>query len=65
MGEEGRPYSRSEFNRALIANALTQPFNVILLAAIAIAGLLLDVLPPGAGGGHRGLRHRGRAHLLR
>jgi chromosome segregation ATPase len=39
---ERRPYSRSEFNRALIANALTQPFNVVLLAAVLIAGLLLD-----------------------
>jgi CheY-like chemotaxis protein len=32
MAESGRPYSRSEFNRALLANALTQPFNVVLLA---------------------------------
>jgi hypothetical protein len=39
---ERRPYSRSEFNRALITNALTQPFNVVLLAAVLIAGLLLD-----------------------
>jgi chromosome segregation ATPase len=46
MAEDERPYSRSEFNRALILNALTQPFNVILLAAIAIAGLLLDVFVP-------------------
>ena len=37
-----RPYSRSEFNRALIANALVSPFNVLLLAAILVAGLLLD-----------------------
>ena len=46
MSGDGRPYSRSDYNRALIANALTQPFNVILLAAIVIAGLLLDVLLP-------------------
>jgi chromosome segregation ATPase len=41
-----RPYSRSEFNRALIVNALTQPFNVLLLAIVLIAGLLLDVFLP-------------------
>jgi chromosome segregation ATPase len=41
-----RPYSRSEFNRALVVNALTQPFNVILLAAVLIAGLVLNVLLP-------------------
>jgi chromosome segregation ATPase len=46
MAGEPRPYSRSEYNRALIANALTHPFNVVLLAAIAIAGLLLDVFLP-------------------
>jgi hypothetical protein len=43
---ERRPYSRSEFNRALIANALTQPFNVLLLAVVLIAGLLLDAFLP-------------------
>ena len=43
---ELRPYSRSEYNRALVLNALTQPFNVCLLASIAIAGLLLDLLLP-------------------
>jgi chromosome segregation ATPase len=43
---ERRPYSRSELNRALIANALTQPFNVVLLAIVLIAGLLLDVFLP-------------------
>ena len=41
-----RPYSRGEFNRALIVNALTSPFNVLLLAAILIAGLLLDLFLP-------------------
>jgi hypothetical protein len=46
MSEELRPYSRSEYNRALILNALTQPFNVCLLASVAIAGLLLDLLLP-------------------
>ena len=38
-----RPYSRGEFNRALIANALLSPFNVVLLALMLVAGLLLDV----------------------
>ena len=38
------PYSRGEFNRALIANALLSPFNVVLLALMLVAGLLLDVL---------------------
>jgi chromosome segregation ATPase len=43
---ERRPYSRREFNRALVVNALASPFNVLLLAAVLIAGLLLDVLLP-------------------
>src|SRR6266480_7034006 len=38
-----RPYSRGEFNRALVANALLSPFNVILLALMLVAGLLLNV----------------------
>ena len=46
MSKSPRPYSRSEYNRALIANALTQPFNILLLAAVLIAGLLLDVFLP-------------------
>jgi chromosome segregation ATPase len=46
MPDELRPYSRSEFNRALVLNALLQPFNVVLLASVAIAGLLLDVFLP-------------------
>jgi hypothetical protein len=46
MADEMRPYRRSEFNRALIVNALTQPFNVVLLALIVIAGLLLNALLP-------------------
>jgi Mg-chelatase subunit ChlD len=46
MPGEMRPYSRSEYNRALVVNALTQPFNVCLLAGIVIAGLLLDLLLP-------------------
>ena len=46
MADSRRPYSRSEYNRALILNALTQPFNVLLLAAVLIAGLLLDAFLP-------------------
>ena len=46
MAESGRPYSRSEFNRALLANALTQPFNVVLLALVLIAGLVLNAFLP-------------------
>jgi chromosome segregation ATPase len=45
-GKEMRPYSRSEFNRALVVNALVQPFNVCLLAGIVIAGLLFDLFLP-------------------
>jgi hypothetical protein len=46
------PYDRSRFNRALIANALLDPFNVVLLAVVLIAGILLGIvayaLPIGA-----------------
>jgi hypothetical protein len=42
---EKRPYSRSEFNRALLTNALLDPFAVVLLALMAVAGLLLAALP--------------------
>lgn len=38
------PYSRSQFNRALILNALADPFNVALLSAIIIAGLVLSAV---------------------
>lgn len=44
MAEESRPYSRSEFNRALIANALLDPFAIVLLAVMAIAGILLSAV---------------------
>jgi chromosome segregation ATPase len=43
MADEVRPYNRSDYNRALIANALTSPFNVAIFAAMLIAGLLLNV----------------------
>lgn len=38
---ERRPYSRGEYNRALIANALLAPFNIVLLAVILIVGILI------------------------
>jgi hypothetical protein len=41
-----RPYGRGEFNRALIANALLSPFNVLLLAGVLVAGLVLDLFLP-------------------
>jgi hypothetical protein len=43
---ERRPYSRSEYNRALIANALLAPFNIVLLAVMLIAGILIGILVP-------------------
>jgi DNA repair exonuclease SbcCD ATPase subunit len=46
------PYDRERFNRALIFNALLDPFNVVLLAVVLIAGILLGIfayaLPIGA-----------------
>jgi len=41
-----QPYSRSEFNRALIANALLSPFNVLLLTAMLIVGIVLGLVVP-------------------
>jgi chromosome segregation ATPase len=43
---ERRPYSRGEYNRALVANALLSPFNVVLLALMLIAGIALGILAP-------------------
>jgi hypothetical protein len=37
------PYDRARFNRALIANALLDPFNVVLLAVVLIVGIVLGV----------------------
>ena len=39
------PYSRGEFTRALVLNALFEPFNVALLAAMLGAGIVLGTLP--------------------
>ena len=36
-----RPYTRGKYNRALIVNALTAPFNVLVLAGLLIAGIAL------------------------
>lgn len=38
-----RPYSRGELHRALVLNALLDPFNVVLLALMLIAGIVLGV----------------------
>src|SRR3954447_19869577 len=35
------PYDRGRYNRALITNALLDPFNVVLLATVLIAGILV------------------------
>ncbi len=42
MPDAERPYSRDEYNRALIANALLDPFAVVLLAVVVVAGILLN-----------------------
>jgi hypothetical protein len=44
MAEARRPYSRDEYNRALIGNALLDPFAIVLLSVLAIAGILLGAL---------------------
>jgi hypothetical protein len=41
-----KPYSRAEYNRALLRNALLDPFAVLLLAAIVIAGIVLGLTLP-------------------
>ncbi len=46
MAGSKRPYSRSEYNRALLRNALLDPFAVLLLAAILIAGIVLGLTLP-------------------
>jgi hypothetical protein len=39
------PYDRAQYNRALIANALLDPFTIVLTAVVLIAGILLGALP--------------------
>ncbi len=40
-----RPYERAQYNRALIANALLDPFTIVLVAVVLIAAILLGALP--------------------
>jgi hypothetical protein len=40
-----KPYSRQEYNRALILNALVDPFNVVLLAVVLVVAITLDLVP--------------------
>ena len=40
-----KPYSREQYNRALIGNALLDPFNVTLGATVAIVGIVAGALP--------------------
>ena len=42
---ERKPYTKGEFNRALVVNALLDPFNVGVLAVLLVVGILLGVLP--------------------
>ncbi|MEA2166733.1 MAG: hypothetical protein QOF76_33 [Solirubrobacteraceae bacterium] len=37
-----KPYSRDAYNKALIFNALLDPFNVVILAVLLIAGILVS-----------------------
>jgi hypothetical protein len=41
---EQRPYNRAQYNRALVANALLDPFTIVLTALLLIAGILLGAL---------------------
>ncbi len=43
MAKPVQPYSRAEFNRALITHAMLSPFNVLILAGMLAAGVLIDV----------------------
>ncbi len=40
-----KPYSRGEYNRALVLNALLDPFNVVLLAVVLVIGIVAGALP--------------------
>ncbi len=40
-----KPYSREQYNKALIGNALLDPFNVTLGATVAIVGIVAGALP--------------------
>ena len=39
--EVQRPYNRKDYARALVINAATEPFNVLILAGVVIAGLII------------------------
>ena len=39
--EVQRPYNRRDYAQALLVNAATEPFNVLILAGVVIAGLVL------------------------
>jgi predicted Ser/Thr protein kinase len=43
--QPARPYTRGQYNRTLILNALISPFAVVVFAGVLIAGILLDALP--------------------
>ena len=42
-----KPYSRGEFNRALLANALLDPFTVAVATVVLVLGIVLNLLPVG------------------
>ena len=39
-----KPYSRGEYNRALVANALLDPFNLGVLAVVAVVGVVVGAI---------------------
>lgn len=49
MTELERPFSRGDYNRALIGNALLDPFAVVLLTVLVIAGMLVSPVLIGVG----------------
>ena len=42
--QPARPYTRGQYNRALILNALTAPFGVLVAAGVLVAGILLGAV---------------------
>jgi hypothetical protein len=39
-----KPVTRSQLQRSLVANALTKPLNVLVPAALVVAGIVLGAL---------------------
>jgi phosphatidylglycerophosphate synthase len=39
-----KPVTRSELQRSLVVNALTKPLNVLVPAAVVVAGIVLGAL---------------------